>query len=90
MTWQELTAGADEPRRQLEALNVPPPPLSLQETLPAGKIGEDEVSMTDPVTVTEPPGATEEEFIETVVFVACCATVSAEVPELVPRIESPE
>ena len=37
-------------------LNVPPAPLSLNVTLPVGAVGEDEVSVTVTVKLTDVPG----------------------------------
>jgi len=71
-------------------LNVPPAPPSLQDIVPVGTVTvPTSVSFTVAVKVVTLPAFTVVVLGDTPVLVARVFTVSADVPELVPWLESP-
>ncbi len=76
---------------QVGALNVPPAPPSLHDTVPVGVDGVPVlVSVTVAVTVIAFPIVTDELLGAITVLVVRKVTVRVDVPELPPCAESPE
>ena len=91
VTWHWLLFELIAVRAQVELLNVPPLPPSLQVTNPVGADTLPElVSLTVAVKVFMLPVGTVAEFGITVVFVLRLFTFSVEEPELLVCEESPE
>jgi hypothetical protein len=77
---------------QLEELNEPPAPPSLQVTVPDGGVFVEPVSVTLAVNVIEVPAVTDDGFGETVVEVGWGGgglTASDDAPELAVCVGSP-